>query len=204
MFSLFRPEGDDPIAIGVSVKSITFNRSAVGESGSTLARPAVSNKARYGNYIAPCYGGQSIAAGCDTVFQGGLGQDLGGRPTAIAPNWTGSLGGDFEQPIGSGLVIGGSVDTRYSSKYFGSSFAVPLSLQKSYVNLDASLRLRTEDDHWELAVIGRNLTNHFHISGVLDLPNSGSGTGTPGAVSADQIGLADLPRTVRLQLTWRY
>lgn len=183
--------------------------------GLTLRGSLNYNKARYANYIAPCYGGQSIAAGCDTSFPAPLpgapapsapftGQDLSGKPTAMAPRLTASLGGNFESPVGGGLVLGASLDGRYSSSYFGSSFAVPLSRQKRYVSLDGSLRLKTEDDQWEVALIGRNLTNNFHISGVLDLPNSGSGTGTAAGVSADQIGLADLPRTVRLQITWRY
>ena len=174
------------------------------------------NRARYKNYLAPCYGGQSIAAGCDTYFIPAgssftpvpgspfTGQDLSGHPTAIAPKWTASLGFNYEKSIGHGLRLGLSSDGRYSSSYLGSSFGEPLSRQKKYASLDATLRLATENDHWELAVIGRNLSNNFHISGVLDAPNSGSGTGTNVALPADMLGLADLPRTVRLQLTVRY
>lgn len=172
--------------------------------GLTLRGSLNYNKARYKDYIAPCYGGQSIAAGCSLVFQNGPGQDLSGHPTALAPEWTASLGGDFETEVGGNFIFGATIDTRYSSSYLGSSFGAPLSRQKSFVNLDASLRLRTADDRWELAVLGRNLTNHFHVSGTLDLPNSGPGTGTAAAIPADQIGLVDLPRTVRVQLTWRY
>ncbi len=161
------------------------------------------NKARYKNYIAPCYGGQSIAAGCITIFRGGFGQVLSGKPTAIAPKWTASLGANYEVPVGA-FVLGASADTRYSSSYLGSSFGEPLSRQQKYVSLDASLRVRTADEHWELALIGRNLTNNFHISGILDAPNSGSGTGTNNALPADILGLADSPRTVRAQLTWRF
>jgi hypothetical protein len=42
------------------------------------------------------------------------------------------------------------------------------------------------------------------MGGVQDLPNSGVGTGTVNGTPADQLGLASLPLTVRLQLTWRY
>ncbi len=72
------------------------------------------------------------------------------------------------------------------------------------MNLDASIRVATEDDKWEAALIGRNITNNWRMNGVLDAPNSGSGTGTANAIPADILGLADNPRTVRLQLTWRY
>ena len=162
------------------------------------------NKARYENYIAPCYGGQTIQAGCSTVFQAGPGQDLSGFPTALAPKWTGNLGLDYDSDLGSNFVFGTSVNARYSSDYLASSFGHPLSLQNQYINLDATVRVGTADKRWEFALIGRNLTNHFHISGVLDQPSSGSGTGTPVGISADQVGLVDLPRTVRAQVTFRY
>lgn len=66
------------------------------------------------------------------------------------------------------------------------------------------LRVRTEDEHWELAVIGKNLTNRFYATGGVDAPSTGSGAGTAGGLLADQVGFIALPRTVQLQLTWRY
>jgi iron complex outermembrane recepter protein len=173
------------------------------------------NKARYEDYIAPCYGGETVALGCNTYFNPNgqappppgtafTGQDLSGKPTAVAPSWTASFGVLYETEIARSLRGAVSVDSRYSSSYLGSSFGEPLSLQKQYATIDASLQLRTNDGHWEGSVIGRNLTNNFHINGVLDAPNSGSGTGTTHGVSADILGIIDLPRTVLLQLTRRY
>lgn len=172
-------------------------------SGLNLRGSLNYNRARYKDYVAPCYGGQSIAAGCDTTFLGGFGQDLSGKPTAMAPKITGSLGANFETPVGGNLKFGISADARYSGSYLASSFAEPLSRNGNYVNLDASIRLATADDRWETALIARNLTNNWRMNGVLDAPNSGTGTGTNAAVPADILGLADNPRTVRLQLTWR-
>ncbi len=162
------------------------------------------NRARYLQYVAPCYGGQPISEGCTTVFQDGPGQDLSGKPTAVAPKITASMGFNYEVPVGSDWMFGVSADARYSSSYFGSSFAAPLSLQPSYVNLDAALRFFSNDDTWEFAIIGRNLTNHFYFGGVQDMPNTGVGTGTAGGIPADQLALASLPRTVQFQVTWRY
>jgi outer membrane receptor protein involved in Fe transport len=159
------------------------------------------NRARYGSYIAPCYGGQSIAAGCDTTFQGALGQDLSGKATAVAPKWTGSIGASYETEMSETLKFGASVDTRYSGSYLASSFAHPLSNQPKYLTIDGSIRVKTTDDKYELAVIGKNLTNRFIVGGVVDAPNTGTGTGTAVATPADQIGFASLPRTVQLQLT---
>ncbi|MBI1179703.1 MAG: TonB-dependent receptor [Alphaproteobacteria bacterium] len=172
--------------------------------GLTLHGTANYNRARYIQYIAPCYGGQPISEGCTTVFQDGPGQNLSGQPTAVAPKWTASLGGNYDIDLGPDWVLSLSANARYSSAYFGSSFAAPLSRQPAYVNLDAAIRVRSHDDRWEFAVIGRNLTNHFYFGGTQDLPNSGVGTGTAGGIPADQLALADLPRTIRFQVTWRY
>jgi iron complex outermembrane receptor protein len=57
---------------------------------------------------------------------------------------------------------------------------------------------------WDLALIGKNLTNQFVISGALDSPSTGSGTGTAAGVLADQRGYANTPRTVQVQVTYHY
>ncbi len=162
------------------------------------------NKGRYTDYIAPCYTGQSIAAGCNTTFGAGFGQDLSGAPLAMAPDWVAALGATFQGQLDSGYMweIGGNL--RYSDDFISSSFGAPLSRQDSYYNLDATLRFGDADGRWEAAIIARNITNSFHISGETDLPNSGSGTGTNNAVPADPVGLVDLPRTILFQVTYNF
>ncbi|WP_240655010.1 TonB-dependent receptor [Croceicoccus ponticola] len=162
------------------------------------------NKARYKDYLAPCYGGQSIAAGCDITFQGGPGQDLSGTPTAVAPAWTGNLGINYETDVSDGIVFATSGNVRYSSSYLGSSFGHPLSRQGEHAVLDATATIRTSDDRLEFSIIGKNLTNKFYISGVQEQPNSGSGTGTNNAIPSDIVGLVALPRTIMAQITTRF
>jgi outer membrane receptor protein involved in Fe transport len=162
-------------------------------------------KAHYIRFLAPCYTGETPAMGCNTAspFGGLFGQDLSGSPTANAPKWTASLGGIYETEVARGLKIGFSTDSRYSSSYIGSPFGNPLTRQPRYINVDASIYLRS-DRGWELSVIGRNLSNQFVISGALDSPSTGSGTGTAAGRLADQRGYTNTPRTVQLQLTMRY
>lgn len=162
------------------------------------------NRARYKNYLAPCYGGQSTQAGCTETFRGGFGQDLSGFPTALAPEWTGTFGLNYETNLSDHLVFGASANVRYSDEYLASSFGHPLSRQPSFATVDGTVRIGTADDRLEFAVLGKNLTNKWYISGVQDQPNSGSGTGTPNGISADEVGLVSLPRTVMVQMTVRY
>lgn len=155
------------------------------------------NHARYTDYIAPCYGGQTLAEGCGVnglTFQGAPAQDLSGKPTAVAPGWTGSLGVSYEQPVSNMLKAGLSIDTRYSGSYLASSFDKPNSLQKEYLSVDATANITTIDGRYRFSVIGKNLTNQFIVGGAVDAPNS------PG----DTIGFVNMPRTVKFQVTVRF
>ena len=166
------------------------------------------NKATYGTFISPCYAGQSIAAGCNIAFNSATGaftkQNLAGVSTSMAPRWTASLGGNYERPITEGFVLGLSLDGRYSGSYLASGFGAPTSRNPHYVNLDASARVRTRDDRYEIALVGKNLTNRFVVNGGIDAPNTGSGTGTNTVILADQGGYVGQPRTVELQATVRF
>jgi outer membrane receptor protein involved in Fe transport len=153
---------------------------------------------------APCYAGQTPAEGCTLI--GGIfsNQNLSGASLSVAPKWTGNLGVAYDTPVGDGFKFGINVDARYSDDYLASGFGNPRSRQDSYVTLDAGIRFGAEDDNWEIALVGKNLTNAFYVSGVVDGPSTGSGTGTAAGVRADQLGFANLPRTVRVQVTKRF
>ncbi|MEZ5736094.1 MAG: TonB-dependent receptor [Novosphingobium sp.] len=162
-------------------------------------------KARYTDFPnAPCYAGQTPAEGCALI--GGIftEQNLNGAPLSVAPKWTGNLGAAYDTPVGDGFKFGINVDSRFSGKYLASGFGNPRSRQNSYLTLDAGIRFGAEDDNWEIALIGKNLTNKFYVTGVVDGPSTGSGTGTAAGIRADQLGFANLPRTVRVQVTKRF
>lgn len=161
------------------------------------------NKARYKNFIAPCYSGQSQSEGCTLLVSGAPFQDLSGAPTAVAPRWTGTLGGSYETRLG-GMILGLSADARYSSSYLANSFGNPAGRIASYVSIDGSVRLRSDNSRWELAVIGKNLTNRFYALGGGGTPSSGGAAGGLVAAHGDQVGFTAPPRTVQMQLTIRY
>jgi len=171
------------------------------------------NKARYTSFpLAPCYAGETIEEGCNQAFNAAGGnftrQNLTGKSLSMAPHWTGTIGASYSTPVGNGLRFGIGADVRYSGKYNASAFNTPDARQHSYATLDASARISTDNDRWELALIGKNLTNHFYVTGVVDGPSTGGGSGLPAAanasVHADQLGFGTLPRTIQLQATFHY
>jgi iron complex outermembrane receptor protein len=172
-------------------------------SGLTLNASLNYNKAKYDSFTGPCYAGQTIAEGCSIVSSsGGLFQKLDGAPTAVSPLWTGALGADYEVGLGP-VDMTLSANARYSDGYSISQYNNPNTIQSAYTMLDAALKFDLPD-RFEVAVIGRNLTDKFVLTGTLDVVGTGSGTGTTHGVLADQVGLVNLPRTVQLQLTKRF
>ena len=159
-------------------------------------------RARYTDFAAaPCYGGQTAAEGCDVM--GGTRQNLNGAPLAVAPDWTGSFGVSYDTDIGSNLEGGFSIDTRYSDSYLVSGFNAEHSRQDSYGIIDASVRVGAADEIWQLALIGKNLTDKLYIAGGVDGPNTPV-PGSPVGQKADQLGFGNLPRTVMIQATTRF
>jgi iron complex outermembrane receptor protein len=176
-----------------------------GLSGFDLHGSINYNKARYGNAPgAPCFQGQTPIQGCTIVVGQGPRQNLNGLPTAMAPEWTGTMGMNYDTEVSDDLKLGLSFDARYSGKYLTSAFGNFFTQQKSYVQLDAGARLKTADDRFEVALIGKNLTNRFYRTGGTDTPNTGSGAGTAAGVLANQSGYVAQPRTIQAQITVRY
>lgn len=159
------------------------------------------NDAEYDDFIAPCWSGQTAAQGCDTLVPGttAAGQDISGESTSMAPQWTASLALDYETYLENGLGLGFSMNAQWIDDHNPSAFANPHAARDSYTTVDASARLIGRDDRWELALLGKNLTDELVINGVVDGPS----TGSPGSF-ADQAGFGGLPRTVALQLTGRF
>jgi outer membrane receptor protein involved in Fe transport len=168
--------------------------------GLTLGASLAYLHARYDDFAdAPCYAGQTPSEGCIVLDRPT--QDLSGKPTALAPEWSGSLRGEYRLPVTEGYQLTLTGNVRYSDDYFLNPIINPNSVQDAFATYDAALRFGPQDGAWEVALVGKNLSNEYVINGSYDAPNSGSGTGTPAGIHADQIGFIGTPRTLALQLT---
>ncbi|ALG60976.1 MULTISPECIES: TonB-dependent receptor [Citromicrobium] len=184
---------------------LEFEFAPRGVPGLNLSGSINYTDAQYTDFpLAPCYAGQTVSEGCTLIGGITARQDLTGAALSVAPDWTGNLGVVYEMPVGSSMKLGFNADARYSDEYLASGFGNPLSLQDRYVTLDVGVRFGADDDNWTLAVIGKNLTNQFYVTGVVDGPQTGSGTGTATGVRADQVGFGSLPRTVMVEVTKRF
>lgn len=166
--------------------------------GLTFNAYANYNDSKYMSFPdAPCYGGQSLAAGCYTNAAGSQVQDLQGHRLNNAPPWTGRFGFSYRRGVLDNYVGTWTANSNFSSAYYYTPDFDPNGIQKSYITFDTSLHFGAADGRWEVALIGRDLFNTvFATVGQDDL------TVKPG-VPADALGIAARPRQVLLQVTVR-
>lgn len=160
--------------------------------GLTLRGNMGYNRARYADYSnAQCYAGQTAAEGCVDGQQ-----DLTGKTLLRAPKLTYSLGADYSPLIVQGWNTVFSFSGAYSGGFQTATDYAPAGLQSSYWLVNASIRLAPDDWRWELALIGRNLTDSYYMLN----SNGWSGSSNPD----QQIGWFNPPREVALQATLRF
>ena len=178
--------------------------------GLKLSSGVAYTRARYSQYLSSCYSGQPAPA-CAVRFnpltgRPGLSQDLEGAPLVRAPDWSGNVGFDYERPIGSRLQIGLTGDMTFSSSYFTSADNRPAGLEKAFQLFDATLRLADQGGKWEIAFIGRNLTNVYYFDRSLGVTFTGSPAGGQAATTtpADVAGLVSRGRELMVRASWNF
>jgi outer membrane receptor protein involved in Fe transport len=120
-------------------------------------------------------------------------QDLSGKRKAFAPEWSGSVGATFTVPAGP---VEFRIDplVYFTSSYYGQATADPELLQEGYAKVDLRIAAGPKDRRWEVALIGKNLTDEVTASYRNSLPTS------PGTT----IALVERPRSVAIQLTLKH
>jgi iron complex outermembrane receptor protein len=213
-----------------------------GIEGLTINGSVNWNNARYKKLDnIPCYANQTFAQGCNTFFtpatptqlatlppdsgvvvNGVYGyynaQDISGKRMIRAPEWSANFGFDYEMPVGDGMKLRLSNNNQFSSSY--SSYLANGrpnndNIQRKFLKVDASVALKAADDSWELALIGKNLSDKLvssncsasNSAGGILLPFSGAYTGgsRQGPMGwAESLCFADGPgRSVWLRATFR-
>jgi outer membrane receptor protein involved in Fe transport len=121
-------------------------------------------------------------------------RDAGGDSMIHSPEWSGNLYIDYSTDLTENTVLGIRVDALYVDDFvYNLSYADPLT-QDSYVKWNARLSLASADDRWELALVGKNLTDETTES------FGGNTFLSPGVY----FGNVDSPRQIFLNATWRF
>lgn len=193
------PSNDVFNAGKATVKGIEFDGSWNLRNGLTLTGAVAFNLARYDVFTPNCYRLQTFAQGCNLdrdqngTFES---QNVAGRPLERAPKWSGNLGFRYESQLSEGLAMRLNGQLSYSSSYETEGKLNPLGRQGAYATVDGGVAVRDSAASWELALIGRNLTNK-----IVAIRSNEDSASPPGATSL--YGNVSNPRTITLQLTLR-
>lgn len=129
----------------------------------TFTGSVAYNRARFRTFLgAQCWNGQPVGSAqgqCDPATGG---QNLSGRPLSRAPEWTAMAGFQYETGLTEGLRFGLNGDLNYTDEYITADDQNPTGVQEGYTLFNAGARIFSQDDQWEIALIGRNLTNKYY------------------------------------------
>ncbi|MES2676169.1 MAG: TonB-dependent receptor [Pseudomonadota bacterium] len=127
--------------------------------------------------------------------------DHTGKTREFVPEVQGNVGWDYGIGFSNGMKVTSTLDLIYSDEYFTTPDLESKMKQDSYVKLNARIALSGVDNMWELALLGKNLTDETIITYANGLPLStlltrGSGTGF--------YAFYEEPRSVSLQGTVKF
>jgi outer membrane receptor protein involved in Fe transport len=142
----------------------------------TLSGAVAYVDASYDNFPnAQCYFGQD-AVNPDCVDPDGptgpivpVGQDMSGKDLQFSPDWAAHLALEHYLSLGS-LELRTLLSADYSDEYAIAADLDPRSIQDSYTKVNLRIGLSDIDGTWELAFIGRNLTDEDTASWANDTP----------------------------------
>ncbi|MGB5345093.1 MAG: TonB-dependent receptor [Woeseia sp.] len=148
----------------------------------------------YERFFGECYFGQLPDA------PDGINCNYAGRGNVLTPDYSAALTADYLAAIrgASGLQWGWTLDAILSDDYLTSSNLDPLQRQDRFAKFNARLFVGAADGAWEIALIGKNLTDEAIKTLSGDVPLAGSNFGTPGFSA-----FFEQPRSVALQATLR-
>mgnify|MGYP005811042855 CR=1 FL=1 len=140
------------------------------------------------DYAGQCYFGRPPDAGTNCNYDGFSNQ--------LAPEFTGVLSGDYRWLMGDSLKVNARLDVVYSSEFLQSLTLDPATTQESFTKLNARVSLGGIDDRWQVAVVGRNLTDKQTVSYAGDTPLASR------LFSArSYYGFVDMPRSIAVELS---
>ena len=125
---------------------------------------------------APCLAYETLAQ-CNSADPASIAaHNIAGLPLQFAPKWSGNVGARFEEDVSDSLSLLASVNTLFRSKYFIADGYSPIwGVQSGWAKLDGRLQIGASDDRWNIALVGRNLTNKKTVGAAIRLPPSITG-----------------------------
>jgi outer membrane receptor protein involved in Fe transport len=121
-----------------------------------------------------CYGTQALDNPNDPRLQANGLCDYTGLKNNLVSDFSGNLALDFDTPISDDFELIGLFALNYVSSYNASQTQDPKGVQDGVARINARLGFGPQDGPWELAVLGKNITNEIVKQYNGDTPLGGS------------------------------
>ncbi len=122
-----------------------------------------------------CYFGQVS----DSADFAGL-CDVSGERKEYTPELQANIGAAWMGEVGVGLILSASADLVYMDDYIYASNLDPRTMQKATTQVSARIAISDSEGNWEVALLGRNLTDETVINFGGNTPLGGTLTGGAG------------------------
>ncbi len=121
-----------------------------------------------------------------------------GKTNQYVADYSGALGLHYETELGR-LLFRSTLDVLFTDEYLPSQNLDERTKQDAYAKLNLRLAIGDEYGRWEVALLGRNLTDEKVITYANDTPLAFSQFGSP-----SYYGFVDRPRSIAVQGLWRF
>ncbi len=125
--------------------------------------------------------------------------DYTGKTNQYVADWSGAFGLNYEHPVGFGLLFRSGLEVLFTDDYNPSQNLDPRVVQDGYAEFNLRLAVADADERWEVAILGRNLTDEEVVSYANDTPLAFSQFGSPAFY-----GFVDRPRNIAVQGRYRF
>lgn len=125
--------------------------------------------------------------------------DYKGQTNQYVANWSGNLGVDYTLSLTDYLDLRTTLDLVYSSDYSPAQNLDKRVQQDAYTKVNARIALMGNGDQWELALVGKNLTDEKIVSYAADAPLAYSFFRT-----VAHYGVVEEPRNIAVQGVYRF
>jgi|GEM_PF-108125 len=115
---------------------------------------------------SPCWVSQTVDGSCNAA----VGQSAAGQPNIFSPEKSANLRFDHVMDV-SGFELRSTLDAFVSDGHFAAADLDPVyAYQDAYTRINARIALSDPDAGWELAVVGKNLTDEYVSTNNNDQP----------------------------------
>jgi len=121
-----------------------------------------------------------------------------GATNQYVADYSGTIGLDFYTPVSSAMQFRASLDITFTDDYFTAQNNDPLTIQDAYAKVNLRLALAGQDGKWELAVLGRNLTDEVVVPYTNPVPLASTFGGN------SHYAFIERPRSIAVQAMLRF